>query len=208
MSNKEINWNKWKGWLLLLRHTSLPVDRIQCSKKPCLCWDGSFGDVGLSSPAWYGCLTLVLLSVPTLFRNKSLHIIWLSNHITGNDGCKIETTHIQSQRARLRITLEQVIKNNTAPLETIRASCHSGLFILALSACWFFFLPAHFGWHWHTVHLAVSVPITELLFRAARLWSKAAGGTLKPFQTFGFSVGKLACYDVHLIYFFRLHLKK
>ena len=84
-------------------------------QKPCLRWDGSFGDVGLSSPAWYGCLTLVLLSVPTLFRNKSLHIIWLSNLVTGNDGCKIETTHIQSQRARLRITLEQVIKKILLP---------------------------------------------------------------------------------------------
>lgn len=41
------------------------------------------------------------------------------------------------------------------------------------------------------MYLAVFVPITELLFGAARLWSKAAGGTLKLFQTFGPRVGEL-----------------
>ena len=74
---------------------------------------------GLSSPARYACLPLMSVPVSTLFENKSLHILWLSNLVRGNDRCRIETTHIQSQRARLRITLQQVIKNNSAPLETV-----------------------------------------------------------------------------------------
>lgn len=89
-------------------------------QKPCLHRDASFGDVGLSSPAWYGCLTLASCLSPPLFRNKSLHVLWLSNLDIGNDGCRTEVTHIQSQRVRLRITLERVIKNSPAPLETIR----------------------------------------------------------------------------------------
>lgn len=155
---------------------------------------------GLSSPAWYGCLTL--MSVPTLFENKSLHILWLNNLVRGNDGCRIETTHIQSQRTRLRITLQQVIKNNSAPLETVLCLpspwpvCLGNVGLLAA-------LPASSLWlalaH---VQLAVFVPITELLFRAARLWSKATGGTLKPFQTLGLMVGRSVYYDVHLIHFF------
>lgn len=109
-------------------------------------------------------------------------------------------THIQSQRVRLRITLERVIENSPAPLETIRGLPSPWPLYLGTVSCWRLFLPAHFGWHWHTTHLAVFVPITELLFGAARLQTNAAGGTLKPFQTFGFSVGKLGCYHLHLIY--------
>lgn len=36
-----------------------------------------------------------------------------------NNGQRMETIHIQSQRARLWITLQQGIQNNFAPLETI-----------------------------------------------------------------------------------------
>lgn len=129
------------------------------------------------------------MPVPTLFENKSLHILWLNKLVRGSDGYRIETTHIQSQRARLRVTPEQVIKNNSAPLETVPCSRHPGLCALAMSACWLLFPPAHFGWLRQAVWLAVAVPSTELLFRAARLWSKVAGGTLKPFQTFGLMVG-------------------
>lgn len=75
-------------------------------------------DVGFPAQR-YGCLTLMSVPVLTLFENKSLHILWLNNLVRGNDGCRIETTHIQSQRARLRITLQQVIKTNSAPLETV-----------------------------------------------------------------------------------------
>lgn len=74
---------------------------------------------GLSSPAWYASLPLESVPVSTLFEDKSLHILRLSNLVRGNDRCRIETTHIQSQRARLRKTLQQVIKNNSAPLETV-----------------------------------------------------------------------------------------
>lgn len=58
--------------------------------------------------------------------------------------------------------LQQVIQNNPAPWKTFVASHQPGLSILALLVCWLLFLPAHFRWHWHTTHLAVFVPITEL----------------------------------------------
>lgn len=99
---------------------------------------------------------------------------------------------------KLRITLEQVIKNNPAPWKPSMTSHHPGLFILALSVCWRLFLPAHFVWHWHTTHLAVFVPITELSLELPG-FRQMLQGTLKPFQTFGFSVGKLACYHLPLI---------
>lgn len=79
------------------------------------------------------------------------------------------------------------LKTIPHPWKLPLASCHPGLITLALCILgfWLLFLPAHFGCHWHTAHLAVFVPTTELLCGAARLWSEAAGTSLKPIQTFG-----------------------
>lgn len=111
-------------------------------------------------------------------------------------------THIQSQRVRLRITLEQVIKNNPAPLETISGlpspwplylGTVSSLAALAASSLWLA-LAQHASGR--------LCPCYRAPLRSCQAADKCCRGTLKPFQTFGFSVGKLACYHLHLIYFF------
>ena len=160
-----------------------------CAAKPmsllgCIIWK-----CGLSSPAWYGCLILISVPVPILFRKKSLHILWLSNLLRGNDGCRMETTHIQSRRVRLRITLQQVIKNNPAPLKNIRSllpprPLYLGIvsFPAALSA-------SSLGWHWHIVHLAVFVPITEHFFGVPGFGQRLHRALWSPSKHLGFRLG-------------------
>ena len=111
-------------------------------------------------------------------------------------------THIQSQRLRLRIALEQVIKNNPAPLETIGGlpspwplylGTVSSLAAFAASSLWLALAQHASG---------CLCPCYRAPLRSCQAADKCCRGTLKPFQTFGFSAGKLACYHLHLIYFF------
>lgn len=79
----EINWRAGSGsldcFLDVFHYQLLELSVAKTlSLLGCIIWR-----CRLSNPGWYGYLTLMSTPVPTLFGNKSLHILWVYNPVRG-----------------------------------------------------------------------------------------------------------------------------
>lgn len=137
MRNTEINWNKWKDrlWLLKLhlRYTSLPAARIQGIK--------NFIPTGMHHLGMWAPLSMLIWlspshvnAWPTLFGNKSLHILWLCNLSEGiTDGALNNPHAITKNKAKDNTTASDskqscsLGNHSVSPTNLASASWH----------CWF-----------------------------------------------------------------------